>query len=415
MRRRVSGRPAGVAVPPAILLGGGVTALSAARNLAAAGVEVHALGHRVDPVQHSRACASFTDVGSGQGVQDRCLAWLEELRHPGAVLLPCDDNSLNLIACRRDQLVAMGYRPVESDDRLVLAMLDKERTYGLARDLGVPVPRTVRLSRREDAAQALAEIPPPCALKPLHAHHFAAHFGIHRKVVLVERPAQLERALAEMEQLGVEMLLTEIIPGRDDSFVSYYTYLDAAGEPLFHFTKRKLRQYPVGFGLVCYQVTEWHPDAAELGLRFMQGVGIRGAAYVELKRDARDGRFKLIECNHRFSASNALVTAAGVDVPLVAYRCAAGMPPPRIEGFRTGLRMWHVVEDLRAAPEYRRRGEWTLWQWARSLLRRQRFVLWKRDDPRPSAVAAFRYAARGIRRLVGARPRARRPAAEVRT
>jgi D-aspartate ligase len=294
--------------PPAVLLGGGTIALSAARNLAAAGVAVYALGHTTDPVRWSRCRFAFIDVGAGTGVQERYLEWLERRAAPGAVVLPCHDEGLELVARQRARLVELSYRPVEANDDVILAMLDKERTYAIARKLGIPTPTTVTIANDADVDKARAELSLPCALKPINSHRFARHFGVHRKVIRIGQPEDLERALTVMRGLDIEMLATEIIPGRADAHFSYYSYLDECGEPLFHFTKQKIRQFPVAFGLACYQVTRWRADIAELGLRFFQGAGLRGVGNVEFKRDQRDGRFKLIECNHRFTAADMPVT-----------------------------------------------------------------------------------------------------------
>ena len=59
------------------------------------------------------------------------------------------------------------------------------------------------------------------------------------------------------------MLLMEYIPGGDDRLCSYYTYLNEAGAPLFHFTKRIIRRYPAGMGTACYHITDWIPELAE--------------------------------------------------------------------------------------------------------------------------------------------------------
>jgi D-aspartate ligase len=393
--------------PPAVLLGGGNIALSAARNLAAAGVAVYALGHATDLVRWSRCRSAFIDVGAGKGVQERYLEWLERRVAPGAVVLPCDDESLELVALRRARLVALDYRPIEANDDVLLAMLDKERTYAIARKAGIPAPRTVRIGSDADVERALAQISLPCALKPIHSHKFAQHFGAHRKLIRIREPADLERGLTAMRALEIEMLATEIIPGRDDEHVSYYSYLDERGQPLFHFTKQKVRQFPVAFGLACYQVTRWRPDAAQLGLKFFQAAGLRGVGNVEFKRDQRDGRLTLMECNHRFTAADMQVKAAGIDIPLLTYRRAAGQRAPRFDHFREGIWLWHFVEDLRALGAYRREGEWTTVGWARSLLHRQRFPVWRADDPLPSAVAAARHVRDAVRRVARG-PRASR-------
>jgi predicted ATP-grasp superfamily ATP-dependent carboligase len=263
-------------------------------------------------------------------------------------------------------------------------MLDKERTYALCAELGVPCPRTATVHNRDEAERAAAAFEYPCALKPRESHVFAAHFGILAKAVRVHSPEELLTEFDRTAELGVSMLVTEIVPGGDDQLCSYYSYLDENGEPLYHFTKKKVRQYPPEFGLGCYQMTTWDPEVAELGLRFFQGAKMRGIANVEFKRDSRDDTLKLIESNVRLTAANEQVRLAGLDIPLLAYSRVTGTEPPELRSYKVGVPLWHPIEDVRSMLSYRRRGDWTIGQWLRSLRRRQRFALWRLDDPGPT-------------------------------
>jgi D-aspartate ligase len=396
-------------LPPAVVIGGENIAVSAARSLSRAGVAVYALGAPLDPVRHSRHCVEFTDVGAGEGVTERCMDWLRRRRLAGAAVLPCNDDSLELVATRRAELEELGYRPVEANDEGLLAMLDKRRTYELAGSLGVPAPRTATLTGQGDVEAVASGFSFPCALKPLHSHLFVRHFGLLKKVLVANDREQLASAAESMRELGLDVLVTEIVPGADDQFRSYYTYLDERGEPLFDFTKQKLRQWPIRFGLTTYHATIWDPEVAELGLRFAQGAGLRGVVNIEFKRDPRDGLWKIIECNHRFTAANDLVRASGIDVPLLAYCRATGRPAPVFGSYRLGLHMWHPVEDFRAMLAYRREDELTARAWFRSLLRPQHFPLLSLDDPKPTLVKSFRqarWAVRGLWRRAGAGQRA---------
>jgi predicted ATP-grasp superfamily ATP-dependent carboligase len=371
-------------LPPAVLLGGENIAVSAGRSLSREGARVHALGDASDPVRASRHCHEFVDVGARKGVADRYLEWLSADGPRAGAVLPCDDDGLEMIARNRSQLVDWGYSPIEADDDVLLAMLDKDRTYELSRKAGVPTPRTATLRSWNDAVAAADSFSYPCALKPLSSHEFAQHFGILKKVLLVEDRDSLLREFERTLEVGVEMLATEIVPGGDDQYFSYYSYLDERGEPLYHFCKRKLRQWPVHFGLTTYHLTIWDPRVAELGLKFFQGVGLRGVGNVEFKLDPRDGEYKIIECNHRFTAASDLVRHAGIDMPLIAYRRALGMPVEPVRGYRVGARMWHPVEDLRALRGYRQEGTLSAGGWLRSLWHRQHFPLLSLDDPGPS-------------------------------
>jgi hypothetical protein len=61
-------------------------------------------------------------------------------------------------------------------------------------------------------------------------------------------------------------------------------------------------------GNACYHLTDWNPEVGDLSLKLFQWVGLRGLANAEFKRDERDGKLKLIECNARFTASIAGVS-----------------------------------------------------------------------------------------------------------
>jgi D-aspartate ligase len=389
-------RPARVParLPPAVVLGGGNIAVSAARALGEHGVRVVALGEAPDLVRHSRHCRTFLDFGGGDGVQKRWLTWLRAEAPAGAVVVPCSDDALEVLVDGGDELRARGLRPVALAPHAVRAVLDKARTYEIAAAAGVPHPRWTIAAGDLDARAAGIDF--PCAVKPLHSHLFRRHYGGMLKVLEAADQQELGVALARLQRVGEEGMVTEIVPGPEDRFTSYYTYVDDEGRPLFDFTKRKLRQWPVRFGYACYQVTNRDDEVIELGRRFVAAAGLRGLANVEFKRDARDGGFRLIECNARLTAANELVRASGLDLAVLAYARAAGLPDPPIDGYREGVRMWHPVEDVRALMVYRRDGELSARHWLRTLMHRQHFPVLALDDPKPTIVRCGRLARRAV-------------------
>jgi D-aspartate ligase len=383
--------------PDAVILGGSYNAVSVTRSLGRAGVEVWAVGTERSGVRHSRYCAHFADLGWDAGVQDRWLNWLEGGPR-GAVLMPCDDDGLELIARNRQALIELGYLPFEADDDVVLAMLDKDRCYELARGVGVPAPRTATVRTADDLVRVADSVSYPCALKPVHSHRFAYRYGRALKAFTVHDRAELEQRMGELMPLGIEMLATEIIPGAEDQFVGYYTYIDERGEPLFNLTKRKLRQQPPVFGIGCYHVTTEDPEVVEAGLRFVRGVGVRGLANVEFKRDSTDGVLKLIECNHRITAPTEMLRIAGADVALFSYNRLTGRPLTSVAGYRPGVRLWMPLQDARAFVALRRNGDLTLARWVRSIAHRQHLPVFDLRDPKPTLGSSAERLARHLRR-----------------
>lgn len=351
-----------------MVLGGTGAALSVTRSLGRIGVPVHVLGTDSSSLARaSRHCASFVAAESGDGLVECWLHWLETSGPRGAVLLPAADNGVELAVRHASHLESLGYRLLDYAGDVSLAMLDKARTYELAREVGVDCPQTWRVRDEGDLRDIAGELSYPCALKPLQSHLFARHF--QKKVFLADDRAQLLEGFARARDAGVEVLVTEIIPGPDDSNWAYRTYIDERGQPAFGLTTNRLRSGPPHFGTNCYVVTRWNPEVAEMGLRFLQGVGLRGLAYTEIKRDTRNGRLKLIECNHRFGNAQEVVRRAGLDVAQFAYLRATGRQTPEMGHWREGVRLWFPLRDFRAARQYVREGELTWPQWAASLAR----------------------------------------------
>ena len=396
-------------IPPAVLLGGGAIAVSVARCLANVGVSVYALGDASwDTVRHSRHCTAFIDLGSGAGVQERWLGWLESGPR-GAVLIPCSDDAVELIGRNRASLREWGYAPVEGNDDVSLAMLNKQATYVMAGAAGVPAPRTVAVLTVSDLEAVHHEIGYPCALKPVHSHVFARHFGVGIKAFVAQDEEAMRQAFNRVEREGLLMLATEIIPGGDERFCSLTTYIDVRGEALVCFTKSKIRQYPIHFGLGSYAVTDWNPEVAQLGLDFCRYIGLRGIAVIEFKRDTRDDELKLIECNARLTLNNALAYAAGINLPMIAHQCALGRRVPRQIDYRKGLYLWFPVEDVRALIAYRRQGELTVRAWARSLLHRQHFPIFAWTDPFPALATHGGMLRRALPKLIARAVGVRKP------
>lgn len=372
--------------PPAVVLGGSLTGLSVARSLAAAGIRAYVLDRRSSPARASRAVAEFVEVGTDRP-QEQMLEWLQAA-DLGAVVIPASDDGVELVARHRADLVAHGHHPVESSDEVLLAMLNKVQTYELARRHGILAPRIIRLVDEQGLETALEQLEFPCVLKPDQSHLFARRGGAGAKVLVVNDASELRREFARFSALGVEMFVTEVIYGESDEFVSYYGYLDQAGETLVNFTKRKIRQCPPGFGIGTYHETTRDPEVAAAGLHFLQAVGLRGLGNIEFKRDARDGKLILIECNPRFTLSNELARMAGVDLALLSYNRALQRPAAPIQAYRVGLHLWDPARDMRALPAYRRQGELSRRAWAASLMHRQVFPAFRLDDPAPAVARA---------------------------
>ena len=331
------------ALPPALLLGGGANALSVARSLGRAGVRVDVLDDDSSYVRYSRHCRRVALAGAAPQSWARFLLGPESDPWRGAVVLACSDAALTLLAQHREALSAR-FRLDDSKPAAQLLMLNKRATYQEAREAGVPTPQFWLAETRENVLALEGSLPYPLIVKPHFTHDYEQRSG--RKFEVAHDFDQLLRAYDALSADDIATLLVEWIPGPDDRLCSYYTYLDEEGTPLFHFTKRIIRRFPVGMGNACYHVTDWNPEVRDQALKLFQWVGLRGLANAEFKRDERDGQLKLIECNARFTASDCLVARSGFDLAAFVYNRLVGRPQQPLERYAEGMRLWDPVRDF---------------------------------------------------------------------
>jgi predicted ATP-grasp superfamily ATP-dependent carboligase len=184
-------------------------------------------------------------------------------------------------------------------------------------------------------------------------------------------------------------MICEWIPGPDHLLSSYYTYIDRNDKPIFHFTKKVIRRFPKNEGLTSYHITDWDPEVAELGLRFLSGIKYRGLANVEFKRDLRDGRLKVVECNARFTAPQELFVRCGLDTASLVYDDLVGLPLPESFEYKQGVRLWYPMRDFMAYRQLSRMNELSFGQWLKSIWHWQALPFFNATDPLPTIVPAL--------------------------
>jgi D-aspartate ligase len=385
---------------PAILLGGGANALSAARSLGRAGVPVFIINEPDALVRHSRY-GRFIKTPAAAGAEQ---AWTDYLLGSasdclrGAVLLACCDHGLTILA-RHHAALAHKFTIDNVNVEARVALLNKIDTYKIARGAGVDTPRFWIIRPGQALGPTEEELVFPLIVKPTHTHVLRQKLG--KKLIIAHDFASLRQALEQMRALQMETMLVEFIPGRDDRLCSYYTYFDDDGAPLLHFTKRVIRRYPLVVGNGCYHITDWNPEVAAAGLTFLRAARIKGLASVEFKRDPRDGKLKLIECNARFTEANCLLAAAGLDLPLFVYNRLVGREQRSCGDYRQGLRLWYPLEDFYAFRRLHQDGHLTWRHWLGSIAHRQTLPYFRWYDPWPSVVREWRRMKAGLARRIG--------------
>jgi len=389
--------------PPAVIVGGDTNALAVARSLNRRGIAVYALNHADSLVYRTRSCKKiyFKDGIDGADAWERFLLGEDSDDLRGAVLLPCNDEAIEILI-RSGEKLAEKFIVEEIRAETRRCLLDKLSTYRAARAAGVPTPNFWPATSLTDIEGLALNASFPVIIKPLLSHSFRRAYG-YTKYLRAENADELRRLFREASARSIDVVVMEFVPGDDNLSRSYCTYMDSGGQPLFDFTKRVIRRYPRNMGGECSGVTTEDPEIRELALKFYRHVGLRGLATVEFKRDPRDGRLKIIECNGRFTAPLPLAHASGLDIAGFVYDRLTGREPGPMRPYRIGLRWMRPVEDTLAFLELRRLGKITTGAWLRDVLRPQVLPNFRLTDPLPSAVEFAALLRRIAKRLLTGR------------
>ena len=389
--------------PAVLLLDGAGNAVTMARSLSKQGIPVLSLNFRNAPVSYSRYVHTIElPGGDGPAEWEDYLTSQRSLEHEGAVLLACGDDGLEIVIRRRRQL-EKRFILEEGDLDQKHAFLDKLSTYQAAANTTVAVPGYWDVSADRGLDQLSGQIRFPVMLKPRHSPTFARVFK--RKYLLATGEDELRKQLRSTWEHGFECILMEYIPGPDTQLRSYHTYLDEHLNPLFEFTKQTFRRYPPEMGAACYSETDRNERVMAAGRSFLQQLGYQGLVNVEFKEDPRDGKLKLIECNARFTATVALMSAAGLDITAFVYNRLLNRPAQLPRDYTLGVRVVSPVRDFVSFLRLRLRRELTFGEWLRSVARPQTLPLFSVRDPMPALAEGvhtfFRVTSGALRRRDG--------------
>jgi len=387
------------ALPTAIILHPNDGALTAARVLAARGVRVHALGDGSvgAPFIRSRAVTGHRLPDLPDGVD----AWVDRLEAiagdgPG-VMLSGSDHATRFLYSHRGAIPAV-LRSFESSDGPHARVLDKSSLYATAEAAGVRTPRTERATTPAQLEAAAGRVTYPCVLKPANIHYGEI---AGQKTKPVESAAEVLEHGTQAVEAGLEMLLSELVPGPESNLEGAVTVRLADGSFPLAYGRRKLRQWPLDYGAAALMVAEEVPETMALARTLLEACGFVGVSSLETKRHALTGEVVLIEINVRLPQSFGLSKACGVEGPWRVYAALAGLPLGPQPPVRTGTKVVMPPLERRAATARIRRGELTV----RGLLRSYRGVrsvgLLNPSDPLPAVAFALQGARGRLARMRG--------------
>jgi len=224
--------------------------------------------------------------------------------------------------------------------------LNKARTIALAKQLGVPVPKTAQV--RSVAELQDIHVGFPCVVKPVCETEAKFVSYVTDSVELEALSAKLSGFLECESKCGV--LVQEYVEGQGVGFFALYD----RGEPVRIFMHKRIREYPVSGGASTCARAFYHPTLKEYGLRMLTALRWHGIAMVEFKHISATDEFVLMEINPKFWGSFQLSMWAGVDFAPALVRIYRGESLSYSENYdQNKVFCWPLDNDLRNLWETR--------------------------------------------------------------
>lgn len=315
---------------PAVVVGGTLNGLGVVRSLARGRMSIYLLDTTRQCAAGWSACSSYIRIVSleGRGLIDELLK-LASLLKCRPVLLLTSDQSVNTVSECWEELQP-HYRISLPAGDMVRALADKVLFQALAEREGFAVPRSVGIAAN-DALGRLDELQPPLIIKP--ADKTLVLRGRAERAVRAESLDEARSLVTRMLQSVPAVVVQEWIDGPDTEIFFSLFACDRDGKLLGLFPGRKLVCHPpaVGSTAVCIAAPEVATELTAQTLEFVRKVGYRGLGSLEFKRDARTGRFLIIEPTvGRTDWQEEIATLCGVNLPLLIYfsESDAAVPVP---------------------------------------------------------------------------------------
>lgn len=389
----------------AIVLGGldSPTGLGVIRSLGEKGLQVIAVDDKPDAIGF---CSKFAEDGFLlTSNEEKKIPTLLKLgfKRKGWVLIPASDYYVTLVS-QNWKTLSKYFVLTTPPWGIVRYCIDKLLTYNMAEKAGIPIPQTFCPKNGKELKKISEQIDFKNKSWILKSRSRALFPRLQkglfykRKAVEIESKKDLlEQYIKTLETTGESMLIQEIIPGMPDKNVVLETILNYQSKPVVVFTNKKIRQHPLFFGFGSYRESIYEPSAINFGLNLLKTIRYYGMAYIEFKRDPRDGKLKLIEINPRFTSGISLAKACGINLPHILYNSFLNIECKVCQKYKIGVRWWHINYDLYTIFSNR-----TLLPWKETILdiisnigRTKAFANFSMEDPFPFFISFSRYIRQG--------------------
>ncbi len=373
---------------PAIILGDGINALTAARCLGRSSVPVYLLGSdNNDIAYYSRYVKVLEQAAAGNA--PAVIAQIRKVAKTSAnkpVLVCAADRYLQVLSSHREQLQEFCSFTIPSRTAID-TVLDKGLFGEFCEANDLPAPRSWAPETKRQLDECLDQITFPVLIKPTIAHNADEQEfqkdGEFAKMILIENKSDLDRYFSELKRHGANLLIQEYIPGPDCEHYSYYSYRNSTSGELVGIGFQKTRLHPIHGGAGSFIEYSDSAELATISRKLLDRLNYTGMSSVCCKRHQHTGRLMLHEVNGRLPMGHATSLLSNINFPYLVYQDALGAPI-EIQRRDSGDHKWIALgNDFDSFRKYRRAGELSTFEWLWSLRQVRVCAEFGFDDLRP--------------------------------
>jgi D-aspartate ligase len=318
--------------------------------------------------------------------------------HRPALLL-ADEMVVHTVSTHREEL-QRAYRFRLPSPDMVKTLNDKARFHEFAEQHGLPVPRSIVVSRVSDL-EALRDLRFPVIVKP--ADKRLVYLRQTQRLHILADFKEARELSHSLLQTAGEFVVQEWIEGPVSNILFCLFYRGADRASTIFFSGRKIVSHPpkAGSTALCVAAPEVAAQLEAFTAAFIERCDYRGLGSLEFKWDPARRTFVVIEPTvGRTDWQEEVATLNGVNIPLFAYRDMIGLPNG---------------QPVCASRPVAWQEAWHRWGSRSALKTRQPICdgYWRAGDPMPSlayyVTEVAKVAGQTTRRLFAAGAAKRRP------
>jgi len=375
---------------PAIVLGLSACGLGVIRSLGREKITIFALdyeikGHEAFYSKYAKPSACPHPVYNPEKLIEYLISGFGKNKKK-PILFPTADEFVKFVSDYRQELKEYFLFNISSKE-IIDNIIDKKVQYEKAQKAGVNIAETYYPEAIEDVLKIRENIKYPAIIKGRYSFKWRQAAGGTLKGFKVTNSSELLEKCREIFRNKVPIIIQRVITGPNTSHFKFCAYVNKEGRMLAEFTLRKIRQYPIEFGVgSCVESLEYE-ELKKTGEKFFKGINYTGVGSAEFKLDSEDGKLKLIELNPRYWMQNEQAAYCGVNFALAQYLDLSGEEVKVIEKFKTGVRWVDPVPDLKSYIGQNKNDKLFLFHWLSCLFGCKIFSIFCWNDIKPFLVS----------------------------